>query len=83
MPRPPKSLWKHLRDGTFRPERHADLLLTEPLPPEFEHFAELYRRAESKRQRKAVAIDLRHAAERDKAETGPRRIEVDLTPVEL
>lgn len=30
--RPPKKLIDHVREGTFRPERHATLLLGEDLP---------------------------------------------------
>ena len=81
--RPPKTLWSHLRKGTFRPERHAERLLVEPVPPEYEKFAELYRRATSKRQRSAIATDLRRACEKTAGERGPVRIEIDLTPVDL
>jgi hypothetical protein len=34
MPRRPKTLLEHLRDRTFRAERHGDLLLGEALPAE-------------------------------------------------
>ena len=61
------------------PER----LLVEPVPPEYEKFAELYRRATSKRQRSAIAMDLRRACEKTAGERGPVRIEIDLTPVDL
>ena len=79
--RPPKTLWSHLRKGTFRPERHAERLLVEPVPPEYEEYAELYRQATSKRQRSAIALKFRDAARGRRR--GPRRIEIDLTPVEL
>ena len=81
--RPPKTLWRDLSKGTFRPERRAERLLVEPVPPEYEEFAELYRRATSKRQRSAIATDLRRACEKTAGERGPVRIGLDLTPVDL
>lgn len=81
--RPPKPLWQHVRDGTFIPSRHAELLATEPVPPELEHLAERYRAARSDRERRAIAVDFRDAARSHTRERGPARIELDLTPVDL
>ncbi len=80
MPRPPKSLYRHALDGTFRPERHSDLLLTEPLPDQFAAFGERYRGALSERERRAIALALRDAVARPAGERGPVRVELDLRP---
>ena len=34
MPRPPKTLLELMRDDTFRRDRHAELVRTQPLPEE-------------------------------------------------
>lgn len=78
--RPPKTLWQHVRDGTFRPERHAEMLATEPVPPDLEQFAARYRAAATKRERDAVALDFRDAASSLSRERGPVRLQLDLTP---
>jgi hypothetical protein len=49
-----KSLWKHLREGTFGTERHRDLLLTEEVPKEFEPLAA--RAAGTKRQLRSLGF---------------------------
>ena len=79
--RPPKSLAQHVRDGTFIPSRHAELLATDRVPEGLEEYAERYRAAASARERRAIALEFRDAARG--RPRGPRRIEIDLTPVEL
>ncbi len=77
--RTPKALWKHLREGTFQARRHRDRLLTEPVPPEFEQMAQLYRLASSDRQRSAIGVDAQEASRRGAVDRGPVRVEIDLT----
>src|SRR5215207_2156504 len=58
---PRKTLSQHIWDGSFRPSRHARLLESEEVPPEFAHFAQRYQRATSDRERRAAAGDLLEA----------------------
>ncbi len=66
MPRPAKSLWRHVLDGTFRPERHADLLLSEELPGQapgrLRELQRRYREAGSERAQRALRVDFAEAA---------------------
>lgn len=60
--RPAKLLKEHLRDGTFRIERHA-ALVEEALPGTLGRLAERYQATEDEQERRAISKELRDAIE--------------------
>jgi phage terminase large subunit-like protein len=69
--RPSKSLVEHVRDGSFRPDRHESLLAGPLLTVESLRALQLaYRDAVSERDRRSVALDFAEQARRDVSANG-------------
>ena len=78
MARPLKSLHQHVLDGTFRSERHKDLLQAETLPhtvpPLLRELQARFRSAGSERERQGIRVEFGHAA---------RTLAIEATPLSM